>query len=116
LQAFREKFPKSEYTLHVFFQPHLFSRTKALFDEFTTCFTDADEVVLLPIFQAREVDDGTMSSTILAQHITSQHVQSLSFDEAESYIKNKKPTLTNKDIIITMGAGIAYEIGDEVLK
>ncbi len=120
LQAFREKFPQGEYTLHVFFQPHLFSRTRALFDEFTTCFTDADEVVLLPIFQAREVDDGTMSSQLLAQaiaqHRVDKNVQSLSFDEAKSYIKNKKQTLTNKDIIITMGAGIAYEVGDEVLK
>lgn len=120
LQAFREKFPKGEYKLHVFFQPHLFSRTKALFTEFTSCFVDADEVVLLPIFRAREVDDGTISSEILAQAIqrenTQANVTSLSFDEAKMYLKGSKENLTNKDVIITMGAGEAYEIGDEVLK
>jgi UDP-N-acetylmuramate--alanine ligase len=116
LQAFREKFPKGEYKLHVFFQPHLFSRTKALFTEFTSCFTDADEVVLLPIFRAREIDDGTISSEILAQAIGTNTIQALSFDEAKTYLKNKKEILTNKDVIITMGAGEAYEIGDEILK
>ncbi len=116
LQAFREKFPKGEYKLHVFFQPHLFSRTKALFTEFTTCFADADELILLPIFRAREVDDGSISSEILAKAIQQENIQALSFDEAKTYLKNKKETLTDKDVIITMGAGEAYEIGDEVLK
>lgn len=116
LQAFREKFPKGEYRLHVFFQPHLFSRTKALFAEFTTCFEDADKLVLLPIFQAREIDDGTMSSEILAQNIHKDGVTTLSFEDAKKLVLQNKSHLTDKDVIITMGAGEAYVIGDELLK
>ncbi len=116
LQAFREKYPKDEYTLHVFFQPHLFSRTKALFDEFVTCFMDADEVVLLPIFKAREVDDGSISSDKLAQALRVNHtsVQVLSIEDAAKYVQSV--SLTSQDVVITMGAGEAFKVGDRLLE
>lgn len=119
LQAFREKFPKNgtkdKYKLYVFFQPHLFSRTKVLFNEFVTSFIDADEVVILPIFKAREIDDGTISSSLLATEIAKAHpsVQALSFDQAKDYLSTL--TLGSNDIIVTMGAGEAYKIGDNIL-
>lgn len=118
LQAFREKFPKGEYKLHLFFQPHLFSRTKALFDEFVHAFTDADKLVILPIFQAREVDDGTISSGLLAEEIKKcfPDVAALSFEQARALIEANKDKLTDHDVIITMGAGDAYVLGEEALK
>ncbi len=116
LQAFREKYPKDEYKLHVLFQPHLFSRTRVLFDEFVNSFNDADETVILPIFKAREVDDGSISSELLAQAIKKEklNTQALSFIEAENYIKNM--SLNSKDVIITMGAGEGFKIGENILK
>lgn len=116
LQGFREKYGKDIYTLHVVFQPHLFSRTKALFDEFLGAFNEADEVILLPIFKAREVDDGTVSSEILAKVLAQKHqrVQFLSFIDAEEYLKNTH--FTARDIIITMGAGEAWKVGEAILK
>ncbi len=117
LQAFREKFPKGEYKLHVFFQPHLFSRTKALFQEFVDCFDGADKVVILPIFKAREIDDGSISSTLLVEEIKKHFpdVTALSFEEAETLLQVNKEQLTNHDVIITMGAGNAYELGNQLL-
>lgn len=116
LQAFREKYPEEDYRLHVFFQPHLFSRTKALFSEFAHSFIEADEVVILPIFKAREVDDGTVSAGSLALEIQKEKesVQALSFEEAQEYLKNL--TLDDHDVIITMGAGEAFKIGEKILK
>lgn len=113
LEAFRELYPKNTYRLHVFFQPHLFSRTKALLSEFMTCFADADDVVLLPIFKAREIDDGTISSQIVAEKIGKQNIRALTFEETKSYIKNTM--YTGKDILITMGAGEAYKVTEEIL-
>ncbi len=116
LQAFREKYPKGEYILHVFFQPHLFSRTKALFEEFSTAFVDADQIVILPIFKAREVDDGSMSSEKLSEAIKAHHtdVQALSFVDAGEFLETH--TFGEKDVIITMGAGTAYTLGEALLK
>jgi UDP-N-acetylmuramate--alanine ligase len=116
LQAFREKYPKGEYILHVFFQPHLFSRTKALFKEFTESFSEADQLVLLPIFKAREVDDGSMSSEILAEAVCEHQndVQALSFVDAHEFLESR--TYGPNDIIITMGAGEAYTLGEAILK
>lgn len=119
LQAFREKYPKEEgYILHVFFQPHLFSRTKALFQEFSSCFGRADEVIILPIFKAREIDDGSMSSEKLAESIqnTQSNVQALSFEDAALYLQNKVSTYNDKHVVITMGAGEAYTLGEKLLK
>ena len=49
------------------FQPHTFSRTRFLFDEFGEAFGDADEIIIADIFAARETDDGTVSAAQLAR-------------------------------------------------
>ncbi|MCX6717200.1 MAG: Mur ligase family protein [Candidatus Taylorbacteria bacterium] len=51
------------------FQPHLFSRTKLLLNDFAQSFKDADEIILAPIYPAREAFDPTISSDILAEKI-----------------------------------------------
>ena len=80
LQGAREMFPDKK--IKVVFQPHLFSRTKLLLNEFATAFTDADEVILAPIFPAREVFDPTISSDILAERISAS--SSLVKEECQS--------------------------------
>ena len=62
LEAAREQFPEKK--ISVVFQPHLYSRTKTQLDDFVKSFDDADEVVLLPIFPAREAFDPTISSSL----------------------------------------------------
>lgn len=111
LLALREMYPHGTKKITVVFQPHLYSRTKALFDGFTTAFTEADSVYFLPIYFARENPDPSVSSEILAEAV-SNHVPNtrafLSFEEAEEYFKNAG--LGDGDVFVTMGAGEAYRI------
>jgi UDP-N-acetylmuramate--alanine ligase len=119
LEGFRELYPKTDgWTVTVVFQPHLFSRTKLLLNDFAKSFTDADKVLILPIYYAREEDDGTISSGILSDKINAHQDYKTSeafdsFEELENKLKSN--TFGQKDIIVTMGAGEAFKIGDWLL-
>ena len=124
LEGYRELYPrspspgegKSKNKIIVVFQPHLYSRTKALFTEFTTAFNEADEVYFLPIFFAREEFDPTISSEILAEAVAKNVSGAKAFkdfEEAEKFIQ--EANLGEGDILVTMGAGRAYEVGDILL-
>ena len=117
LQGFRELYPNIDgWKITIVFQSHLFSRTKALLPEFANSFSDADKVLVLPIYFAREVDDGTITSQILRDKIKENGVDALAFSDfksAEEFVKNLN--LGEKDILVTLGAGLAYEIGDYML-
>ena len=120
LQGFRELYPKNEgWKITVVFQPHLFSRTKLLLDDFAQSFKDADQVMLLPIYYAREVDDGSISSEKLAFEINKYTDNTEAFPDFKKLEKNlivRLLKMRDKDIIITMGAGEAFKIGDFLLK
>ena len=106
--GFREKYTDKKLT--VFFQSHLFSRTKLLLDGFAQSLALIDHVYVLPIYPAREVDDGTISAEILAEKINSVGgtAQAISFDQAREIIK--QDNFTDHDIVATMGAGEAHMI------
>ena len=108
----REKFP--DKTITVAFHPHLYSRTRDLFDDFAAALATADEVILAPIYAAREVDDGTVSSDLLAEAIkkTNPHVVSLPDFETIS----SKLQAVHSGLIITMGAGDIYKVADAIVK
>jgi len=117
LEALRELYPKGVKNITVLFQPHLYSRTKALFDEFVTCFDQADNVFLLPIYFARENPDPEVSSEKLAEAIRAHRGEAVafsSFAEAEEWIS--KMEMGSKDVFVTMGAGEAYKVAEKVLK
>ncbi len=120
LQGFRELYPKSDgWNITVVFQPHLFSRTKLLLNDFAQSFSDADQVIILPIYYAREVDDGSISSQILSNEINKYSNNSKAFTDFESVkneMKIRLPLMSDRDIIVTMGAGEASLIGDFLLK
>ena len=120
LEGFRELYKKEEgWKITIVFQPHLFSRTKLLLSDFAKSFVYADQVMLLPIYYAREVDDGTISSEILELNINnnSDNAEAFSsFEKLEKNIKIRLEHMGEKDIIVTMGAGEASKIGDFLLK
>ena len=119
LEGFRELYSKNDgWKITVVFQPHLFSRTKLLLDDFAQSFKDADQVLILPIYYAREVDDGTISSEILSNEInkyTNNAKAFSSFEDLEKYLEVGLPNIGEKNIIITMGAGEAFKIGNNLL-
>ena len=113
LQGVRELYPRER--LIVAFQPHLYSRTKLLLDEFATAFEQADEVILAPIYAAREVDDGTVSSEILAAKISEHGQYAKSFptlEKTENYLSEKSK---KGDVIVVMGAGDIYKIAENIV-
>ncbi len=112
LQALRELYPSNR--LIVVFQPHLYSRTKALFNDFINCFDLADFVYLLPIYFAREAPDPSISSIILANEIKKHKENVLGFETFAETLENVRSLgVKEGDIFITMGAGEAYKIANE---
>lgn len=98
------------------FQPHTYSRTRTLWDDFKAAFDDTDELILTHIYAAREKYDGVTDPERLAREIAENGVNARyidSFDDIAEYIK---ATAADGDIIFTMGAGDVTEIGDMMMR
>ncbi len=103
--------------LWLIFQPHTYTRTKALFDEFVDAFGDADVVILTDIYAAREKDVYNISSYKLMTAMKAKHP-----DKAVYYVKDFEDIAKyiekfagKDDIVMTMGAGDVYKVGDMLL-
>lgn len=116
LRAARDQFKKN-YIVCIF-EPHTYSRTKLLFDDFSSSFINADEVILTNIYpSARELPDPTVSSEMLAQAVKKFNKNVLflpNLSDVVKYIKQKQ--FGENAVIITMGAGDIYQIAEELLE
>ena len=95
----------------VVFQPHTYSRTKNLLDDFADALKDFDNIIVLDIYAAREVNTFNISSKDLVDKIISLGKNAMyipDFDECVSYIKNN---IKENDILLTLGAGTVTKIG-----
>lgn len=100
------------------FQPHTFSRTEKLFYEFSQAFQEADEVVLAEIFSsAREKKQGTnpISSAKLADLIQERGITTRYFPTLEEISSYLDETLKEDDLVITLGAGDVYKVGQNLV-
>ena len=97
-------------TVWCIFQPHTYTRTKALFDDFAKVLSGVDRVIVTDIYAAREKDTGIVHARELADAIPSAKYIA-DFDEIASYIKS---VAQKGDIIITMGAGNVVDIGEMI--
>ena len=98
------------------FQPHTYTRSLALKDDFAKSFFDCDELIVTDIFAARERDTGLIHSKDLAEAINenSKNAKYMKdFSEIEKYFRE---TAHEGDIIFTMGAGDVYKIGENLIK
>jgi UDP-N-acetylmuramate--alanine ligase len=100
--------------LYVAFHPHLYSRTRDLFDGFSLAFKDADVAYIAPIYAAREIEDGTISSTLLAERITTNGTQATAPESFEK-IEELLAAAVQGDTIVTMGAGDIYKVADALV-
>jgi UDP-N-acetylmuramate--alanine ligase len=99
--------------IHVVFQPHRYTRTRDLLDEFGGAFTDADSVTVLPIYAASEEPLPGITAELLAARIKSPHVRfAQDFSAAlDAVVAEAK----EGDMILTLGAGSVSQMAPQIL-
>ena len=94
------------------FQPHTYSRTRAFFKQFATCFAQADVVAYLPIYSAREMPLNGVTShhlTLLAQNMGLNALYLPDFATAVNWVRQ---TVKQDDILLILGAGDIVNLAD----
>ena len=103
-------------TIWCVFQPHTYTRTKALLPQFAEALSIADKVILADIYAARELDIYGISSRDLQEEIIKLGTDCLyfpTFGEIEDHLRGHASA---GDLVITMGAGNIVQVGEDLLK
>jgi len=96
------------------FQPHTFSRTRALLADFAASFTDADHVLVTDIFSSREAFDPSVNANDIVRQMThpdARYLPTLA-ETTDALLAEMKAG----DVLITLGAGDVNKVGEDVLK
>ena len=118
LRAARSRYPVAN--IWAVWQPHTYSRTLALMDQFTTAFNDADQVIVLPIYAAREraEDFGFAANALnpieLSRRIKHKHARNAATmgDALGMLASQVRPG----DVIVTLSAGDGNMVGERLLE
>jgi UDP-N-acetylmuramate--alanine ligase len=103
--------------VHVIFQPHRYSRTQALLDEFSIAFVDADSVFVLDIYAASEQPIEGVSGELVARRISELgHRQAWYMSTFADAVAGVTAIAQPGDLILTLGAGNVSLIGPQVLE
>ena len=101
----------------VVFQPHLFSRTRDFYHDFGQSFFDADQLIVTEIYPAREEPIPDVTGRLVSDEAKSlghRHVHFIpSMDDVMTYLIEN---ISDGDMVITMGAGDIWKVGDNLLK
>lgn len=115
LQAVKECWPNRR--IAVVFQPHRYSRTKALFDDFQRSFYQSDILFVLPIYSAGEKNIEGVNSKALCEGIISHgHREVFFVEDSHVAVSRLKETLKEGDVLLTLGAGNVWQVGERLLK
>lgn len=99
------------------FQPHRYTRTKDLFQEFLSAFYDADVLILTDIYAAGEEKIEGITSKALSEGIKDYGQKDVTYiPDKKDVPKHLAKVLKSGDMVVTMGAGDIWQIGDEILK
>ncbi|MFB3844663.1 MAG: UDP-N-acetylmuramate--L-alanine ligase [Candidatus Cloacimonadaceae bacterium] len=114
LNGFRDS---TQRRIVVVFQPHLFSRTRDLVQEFGRAFFSCDVLILTPIYPAREQPIPGITSKLIADAaIQAGHRNVICLDDNNQIVETVLSVLKPDDILITMGAGNIWQYGEEILR
>ncbi len=115
LTAIRESY--KDKRLIVAFQPHRYTRTQGLFDEFTRSFYESDILIVLPIYAASELEIEGVNAQALCEGIKAHGHKDVShapdFTQALSMITHKAK---QGDLVLTLGAGDIYQMGEKLVE
>ena len=112
IQAAKDFFKNKK--LIVVFQPHLYSRTKLLLDQFAKSFGGVEKIIVAPIYAARE-DEAGVNSWLLAEKIRANNENAIpmySFDEIKDHLRSHT---TGDHVVFTMGAGDIYDVAEQLV-
>ena len=110
LQAARQV---SNGKVHAVVQPHRYSRLKDLFEDFSTCFNDADYVYVADVYAAGETPIEGISGQSLVESLASHGHKNVGSTSKDTLAKNLKLNLEDGDLIVCLGAGdITYWAAD----
>jgi len=112
LKAVREKFPNER--ILVIYQPHMFTRTKYLFNDFVKVFKSApvDKIFIIDIYQSREVDEGVVNSEQLVKAINKENTTYCPKEKINELLENQ---VQENDIVFFMSAGDTDKLAKELL-
>lgn len=110
LEGFRQKYQDKKIV--VIFQPHLFSRTKILFNDFLDSFHAIDTLFVAPIYAAREEDTKDISSAMLVDGLIEKGVNAKLYKEEDFVLLQQSSADT---IIITLGAGEMNKVSEALV-
>jgi UDP-N-acetylmuramate--alanine ligase len=115
LQAARECWPDKR--IAVVFQPHRYTRTRALFEDFTRAFYQSDLLVVLPIYAAGEKKiEGVKSIDLFEEIRRHGHKDVVYMDGLEAAVSHLEKILKANDILLTLGAGDVWKVGEMLLE
>lgn len=101
----------------VVFQPHRYSRTQALFDDFARSFYQADTLLVLPIYAASEQAIEGVSSPKLCESIQAHGHKDVRYvDNIDTVADMLVDMITDQDVVLTLGAGNVYQVGEALLE
>ena len=95
----------------VVFQPHTYSRTQNLLDDFALSLTNFDNIIVTDIYAAREVNTYNVSSQDLVNKIKSLGKNAIYISNFYDIVNYLKQHIQKDDIILTLGAGTVFQIG-----
>ncbi len=114
LQAARDSWPDRRKV--IVFQPHRYTRTRDLFDEFTRAFYQSDVLVVLPVYSAGEESIPGMDSNALYEGIKAHgHKNIFNANDFRDAVIFLDKTLKKGDVLLTLGAGDVWKVGEEFL-
>lgn len=110
LDAVRQSWP--DRRLVVVFQPHRYTRTKALLEDFTMSFYQADHVIVLPIYAAGELAiEGVNSAALREGMLLHGHKHVVLCEEQDSALSHLQGIVRDGDLLLTLGAGDVWKLG-----
>jgi UDP-N-acetylmuramate--alanine ligase len=115
LEAVEKCWPENRKV--VVFQPHRYSRTQALFDDFTRSFYQSDVLLVLPIYAAGEKRIEGLSGHDLCEGIKAHgHKEVYCAADAKDALGFLKQTVKPGDLVLTLGAGDVFKVGERLLQ
>ena len=115
LEAVRRSWPGRR--LIVVFQAHRYSRTRALYDDFTRAFYQSDVLMLLPIYPAGEERIDGVNHEMLVEGIKRHgHKEVAGFNTMAGVVKALSEVVKDGDLVLTLGAGDVWKVGELLIK